>query len=580
MPDLIAALKQFVSDEYEAQKRETYAIWKLDVPARVAEGEAIADVSVLGVRGDVAWLGFRENLSKFRVGDVLLLNRGNPFNGGFSCALETEREGELVVRAGWGVDFSRLTRGGGWVLDRDIVDIRHILLGALDTLGEDEDSAILRILMGKTQPRIDATREWAGWRLAQAANLNDSQSEAFARAYATENYYLIQGPPGTGKTLVLGHLAKALAAEGQRVLITAFTHRAINNALRKVAETGWRHVCKVGQAYYADDLSRDGVQVQNFERFDRTPYQCASGGYVIGATCFAARTSRLGDAQFDTVVFDEASQVTLPVAVAGMLSGGRYIFIGDHKQMAPVIVGNHEQEWVTRSIFETLFHHAPGTMLDVTYRMNAEINDFPSRVFYDGRLRPAPEVRDRRLQLEKTPRQYEQVLDPSYPSVFAEVRHSRNGMRSIEEAQVAAGLVAEALRCGVEPQEVALVAPYRAQGRLIRRLLRESLRSLYIDAESVVDEVVVDTVERIQGQERDLVILSLTTSDPAHAAQRAEFFFKPNRLNVAITRPRLKRIVIGSPLLFSAIPPAQEHQAWVRYFEALYHESHRVLVSV
>ncbi|MCX7856012.1 MAG: AAA domain-containing protein, partial [Anaerolineae bacterium] len=165
----------------------------------------------------------------------------------------------------------------------------------------------------------------------------NSQCEAFARAYATENYYLIQGPPGTGKTWVLAHLAKALAAEGQRVLITAFTHRAINNALRKVAQAGWPHVCKVGQAHYADDLCRDGVQIPNFERFDQSPYTRVTGGYIVGATCFAVRTSRLRDYPFDTVIFDEAGQVTLPVAIAGMLSGQRYIFIGDHKQYVVVV---------------------------------------------------------------------------------------------------------------------------------------------------------------------------------------------------------------------------------------------------
>ena len=68
------------------------------------------------------------------------------------------------------------------------------------------------------------------------------------------------------------------------------------------------------------------------------------------------------------------------------------------------------------------------------------------------------------------------------------------------------------------------------------------------------DGVMVDTVERIQGQERDVIIVSLTTSDPDHAAQRADFYFQPNRVNVAITHPRVKRIVIGSPNLFDARP--------------------------
>lgn len=575
MTPFIHALKQFVNEEHEAQKRETYAIWRLPVPARVAEGEAIADVQVVEVRGNVARLRFRENLSKFRVGDTLLLNRGNPFEGGFSCTLEAEGENELTVSAGYYASFSYLIPSSGWVLDRDIVDTRHILLGALDTLEETGNTAILSILLGQIRPRIHATRERAGLRMARAAGLNDSQCEAFARAYATENYYLIQGPPGTGKTWVLALLAKALAAEGQRVLITAFTHRAINNALRKVARAGWPYVCKVGQAHYADDLCRDGVQVPNFERFEWSLYARIAGGYVVGATCFAART-RLRDYPFDTVIFDEAGQVTLPVAIAGMLSAQRYIFIGDHKQMAPVIVGEHPVKWVTRSVFETLFQYDPGTMLDITYRMNAEINDFPSRRFYGGRLRPSADARGRRLQLTRRPQRYGALLDPERPSVFAEVRHTNRGMRSPEEAELAAGLAAEAIRCGVPASEIAIVAPYRAQGRLIRQRLREMLGN----PDGSLDDIVVDTVERIQGQERDIVIVSLTTSDPSHAAQRAEFYFQPNRLNVSITRPRVKRIVIGSPLLFRARPPDPEHCQWVEHFRALYAESYVVTVDL
>ena len=120
--------------------------------------------------------------------------------------------------------------------------------------------------------------------------------------------------------------------------------------------------------------------------------------------------------------------------------------------------------------------------------------------------------------------------------------------------------------------QVAIVAPYRAQGRLIRRL--HELAAGLGEAEPA--DIVVDTVERIQGQERDLIIVSLTTSDPDHAAGRAEFFFQPNRLNVSITRPRVKRIVIGSPHLWRAEPKDPKHRPWVEHFRALYEQSTRV----
>ena len=167
-------------------------------------------------------------------------------------------------------------------------------------------------------------------RLAEGYGLNDSQAEAFAQAYATDTTYLIQGPPGTGKTRVLAYLARALVENGERVLVTAFTHRAINNALNKLAE-----VAPDTPAIKIGEVSRaDGLLVENYEDFDASPLAEMSEGYVIGATPFATRSQRLGGVEFETVIFDEASQITLPLAIMGMLSAKRFIFIGDQRQLA------------------------------------------------------------------------------------------------------------------------------------------------------------------------------------------------------------------------------------------------------
>jgi len=581
MADVITTLKRFVHVEYEAQARQLYEMWRQPLNARIAEGEAIADVKVVQTAWNGAVLLCRDNLSKFRAGDSLRLNRGDPESSDIlRCELLEDRGTELIIRPQYGTNFIRLSPGGGWVLDRDMVDTRQILLGALDTLAflPDWQRYILGILGGSIKPRHNWHREQRAASEAGRLGLKSSQCEAFSQAFAAENYYLIQGPPGTGKTWVLAYLATALAAEGQRVLVTAFTHRAINNALCKIARTtGYNRILKVGQHHYAEDLTWDGGSVHNYERFGDSPYSPQEQGLIIGGTCFAVRSSRLRDIQFDTIIFDEAGQVTLPLAISAMLSGPRYIFIGDHKQMAPVIAGEHREKWVTRSVFETLFEHVPGTMLDITYRMNAEINDFPSRHFYGGRLKPSADARQQRLKLNGKPQRYAALLDPAYPSIFAEVRHTNKGMRSAEEAEIAAGVAAEAIACGVSPKEIAVVAPYRAQGRLIRKHLQELASDFANDSFA---DIVVDTVERIQGQERDMVIISLTTSDPVHAAKRAEFYFQPNRLNVAIIRPKVKRIVIGSPLLFTAQPPLKEHQEWVEHFRALYEESHIVPVPL
>ena len=150
-------------------------------------------------------------------------------------------------------------------------------------------------------------------------------------------------------------------------------------------------------------------------------------------------------------------------------------------------------------------------------------------------------------------------------------------MRSPEEAEIIAEIVSEALSCGVSSHEIAIVVPYRAQARLIRKHLQEiALKT----ANEAVKSVLVDTVESIQGQERDIIIASLTTSDLIHAAQRAEFYFQLNRLNVAITRSKVKRIVVGNPLVFQTEPRQKEHQSWVQCFKQFYQESHIVTYPI
>lgn len=564
--EFIRSLKRFIDDEFEYEFRKVKEVWRKPVEARVEERRAIDGVEVVEAGRSTALLRCGINLSRFRVGDVLRLNRGNPeARDACKCELTEDNGTELVISAGFNTKFTMEAPSKDWVLDIDKIDFRKSILRALDLL-ELDPGYIFGILRGE-KPQIDSRKKKSAFSAGRKYRMNPSQMEAFANAYAADNYYLIQGPPGTGKTCVLAYLAHALALKGERVLVTAATHRAINNALREIVKsTGYEDVIKIGREYAAEDLEWDGGSVSNYEEFEESGYDPDDEGLIVGGTCFAVR-GKMKEVEFDTVLFDEAGQVTLPQAIASMLSGSRYIFIGDHRQMSPVIAGKHRKKWVTRSVFETLFKHAPGTMLNITYRMNEEINKFPSKRFYGGGVRPCAEARRRRLKLKGRPKHYPELLDPECPEVFAEVKHRNRTLQSPEEAEIAARVAADALKCGVLPEQIAIVAPYRAQGRLIRKNLREFAGSV------AVDRIVVDTVERIQGQERDLVIISLTTSDPVYAGNHADFYFIPNRLNVAITRSRVKRIVIGSPGLFKARPKNKEHQEWVRNFRALRAES-------
>jgi DNA replication ATP-dependent helicase Dna2 len=169
------------------------------------------------------------------------------------------------------------------------------------------------------------------------------------------------------------------------------------------------------------------------------------------------------------------------------------------------------------------------------------------------------------------------LFDPDRPALLALIAHEGFRTRCEPEAQVVAGIVLDRIvRQRGDPGEVAVVSPFRAQLRLIRTLVRRGL-----DAAGVTGPLpVIDTVERIQGQERDLVVVSLVASDPDHlAGDAAAFFYSGNRLNVTITRARTKLIIVASPLAFAAFPKTLAGLADVERFRRLRRELPSVVVQ-
>lgn len=571
-------------------------MWKQPLPQRVKAGEAIRQVSVKPYRGSVNQnysnkqngytrtrtyqkkkyaITFSENVSKFRTGDVLRLHQGNPIAkyDVYGCKVIEDDGYQLIVEPGFGYDFSDLDFSKQWILDRDIIDVRHILKHAMSQVNNHE----LNIINHKTKQEFQQSKFSKADKILRKLNLNESQQEAFAKAYATKNFHLIQGPPGTGKTWVLAHLAKTLASEGERVLVSALSHRAINNALRKIFDaTYYSRIVKIGQSYNANELSWGEGYVRNFENLASSPFTPYDSELIIGATVYALHTRKLEEMEFDTVIFDEAGQLTLPLALAGMVKAKRYIFIGDHQQMQPVITAEYEEnDNIVDSVFQTVHTTENSTMLTETYRMNSTINDFPSQYFYNGNLKPALSAANRRLRLTNISNQYAKILDPNQPSIFVDLAHKGMSIRCDEEAALVAILICEAIECGVSPNEIAVVVPFRAQARLIKnKLSRLPIGITPMELKSIV----IDTVERIQGQERELILISLTASDAKYIDENASFFLNPNRLNVAITRAKTKRIVVGSRYLFESKPKNPKHQAALDVFKAFYESCEKVLL--
>lgn len=583
MPNLIERLNRAIDIEYDWKNQEVAETMKTPVADRVAKGDTIENVFAEFVPyynndGDIVFtrviIKCEDNRSKFReTSPVILSGHGKSFE--LDVLVDNDNEMILEIGFGSGSISQSLNKKNGWQIDAAAVDIRHIVKKSTFLLQSNTSKyrLISGIFEGSIRPDIPTNQLQVGREFAAKTKLNTTQREAFAHAYATNNYYLIQGPPGSGKTWLLAHLAHQFAKEGKKVLITATTHTAINNALQKCSTlTQYQHIIKVGKSNQKEGLNYDGSTARNSPDFRNTTYDNNSRGIVIGATCYSPHTRKLEFMDWDVIIIDEAGQLSIPLAIAAMVKGSKFIFIGDHKQLPPIIAESHTDEVFQKSIFEHLHQFDAGIMLDITYRMNKWINDFPSKQFYKGKLTPDKKnetwLIDTPYEFEK----HEEILSADRPEVLYCHYHESNESRSEYEAGIIAEFIEEYLEQDIDPENMAILTPFRAQVRQIKKALAKL--NNYSDFK---EKLFLDTVERIQGQERDIVIFSLATTDPIKAMQRASFFFNPNRFNVAITRSKKKRIVIGNKNLFHFSSEDPELDRMIKNFRDFYDHSYKVI---
>ena len=554
----------------------------LPLDERVERGESLAGLSCEGESGGRIRLRCADNMAKFRAGDALRLSNGERLEGSLGLGVTYESfddaTGTLVVtrdpfRADGAFDAGRSLQ-----LDPEAQSLTGLALEALARLRDGRSAssrAAREVLFGVADRRFDPSRAAAAREAARAfvPSLDASQQEAFVEAIAASPLTLVQGPPGTGKTYVLARIVSALAASGARVLVVSYTHRAVNNALRMVAVADAAlSVIKAGKASAADDLG--GTSITVVPTIRRLP-SGRDPRRVVGATLFGLKAV-WDEESFDVVVVDEAAQVPLAYAACALLAAPRYVLLGDHRQLGPIVQGRHPDPLASTSLFEHAAAHRPPIALRTTYRMNAGINAFPSRTFYDGNLAPEAHVAAARFRhVPGGP--YDELFDPERPAVLALLAHEGHRTRCELEARAVAGIVLDRIvRQGGNPRDIAVVSPFRAQLRLIRTYVQRGLDA----AGRSSPRPVIDTVERIQGQERDMVVVSLVASDPEHlAGEAAAFFYSGNRLNVTMTRARTKLIVVASPLAFTAFPRTIAGLADVERFRRLRRELPSVVLG-
>ena len=539
-------LRTFTAAEFAAQRSHYLKLWGMPLEARIAEGLCIPGLRFERRTAEGQYLfRYRENETDFREGDFLRLSDGDPMEPLAECVLVAEDPPFVTL------DIARkgfdLSASGELYLDASYFDLENIVMQGIDEIGTTirGRERILPLLLGNViEDEVDQEAFDKAWTESDDTGYNNSQSDAIAAGSASHWCCLVQGPPGTGKTQVLANIVAQRLERGERVLITAFTHRAIHQALKTIKKVlpGEDRIVKIGTFIPDADLP-----VSQYESFAECPLADMSGGYVVGATVFATRSFRLKSVDFDALMVDEASQMTLPYAVLGMLTSDCYIIIGDPQQLPPVIQSCRSSEAHEHSIFKSLQRGNDLTLLDTTYRMNSAIAEWSSSQFYNGQLASHETAAPRKLDLVRQPKRawLQQALSPDSSLTWLE--HSERSCRKLcmEEVDLVNQLVGAILDCGLSPNEVAVVTPFRKQARAIRRRLKQSETV----SAGMAQQVVIDTVERMQGQERELILISCVSNDPGFIRAVVDFLFLPARLNVAVTRARSKVILISSDIL-------------------------------
>ena len=421
--------------------------------------------------------------------------------------------------------------------------------------------------------------------------LNDSQQEAVQRVVEAEEVAIVHGPPGTGKTTTLVEAVIETLQRETQVMVCAPSNVAVDWISEQLARRGV-NVLRIGNPLRISDEMLDCSYERRFaahplysdlwairRELHRSPegksHSAATRKHlaalrdratqlevriqadifmqarVVACTLIGSAYTILERRRFSTLFIDEAAQALEPACWAAILKCDRLVMGGDHCQLPPTVKSPEAMRGgLDRTLMQRVVKAHPQcvTQLDIQYRMHRDIMDFPSRWFYRGRLQAAPAVADRQITPLDTPLMW---IDTSRCG-FGE-RQSRTLSRTnADEARLLIRTLREYIesigltRVQDERIDFGIISPYRAQVRLIRRLLKlqKFFRRLY-------GQIAVGTVDGFQGQERDVIILSMVRDNDEG---QIGFLRDLRRMNVAMTRARMKLIVLGNAATLSRHP--------------------------
>ncbi|RGE98918.1 AAA domain-containing protein [Phocaeicola massiliensis] len=563
------------------------ALWLSTLDEKRDAGEILYDLTIVENHASQAHKAFiilsipqyeETFLPNFRNGDVVVLYERN--NGTdnvtnkmvFKGNIESITDNELRIRLRAAQQNPLVfPENSRYAVEHDTMDttFRSMYLGLSSFM--DANPERRELLLGQRPPRFDMAYE------DRIARTTDDFERVALKAEAACDYFLLVGPPGTGKTSrALRRMVEHFyACPSTQVLLLAYTNRAVDEICRSLsAILPQVDYIRVGSELSCDARFRkhllENVLAECNNRREVNIRMADCRIYVGTVASIASKPELFKLKHFDVAIVDEATQILEPqllgILCARFKDGrngiGKFILIGDHKQLPAVVLQSNEQSEVhdeglrriglynlKDSLFERLYrfhlqeeHCRAVDMLCRQGRMHPGVASFPNREFYAGKL-----------ETLGLPHQLENVDAPVRFIPSERDTESVSGKTNRNEARIVAQLAADVYHLYKETFEVnrtlGVITPYRSQIALIRK----EIQALGISA---LNEISVDTVERYQGSERDVIIYSFCVN------YLYQLKFLPNlteengvwidrKLNVALTRARRQLYITGVPDILS-----------------------------
>ena len=410
---------------------------------------------------------------------------------------------------------------------------------ATDVLAGNNSYPAVRDILTKATPRIHDRHP--GDAIVTGNDLLAATTQALS--HLNDSYVFIQGPPGAGKTYTSAHVILELIRQGKKIGVAANSHKAIHNVLdmiEKIAEQRGIVFEGIKKSAGTHESAYEGKFIHSEETSENISLEAS----LLAGTAWLFADERF-DRHLDYLIIDEAGQVSVANVIAMGTAARNIVLVGDQMQLGQPIQGVHPGE-AGLSILDFLLGGqatvAPdrGIFLNQTRRLHPSICQFISEAFYEGRLDADPENAKRHLI-------FESPIEGISPLGihFLPVRHTGCSQKSEEEGRTINEYFQKLLgqkfvdKDGsvrtMTTDDILVVSPYNVQVNHLKSILPAGAR--------------VGTVDKFQGQEAPVVLVSMATSDAECLPSDIDFLFSANRLNVALSRAQCLAIVTANPKL-------------------------------